>query len=317
MTIFTKKQLFAFLSLGILSISVAEAAAQVLIKNEKNQPMSAALIPPAIWDEIKVLQNKKDHIYKIVVQKKKKNYVLYLLSNQYWKATKIRINVSNGKIQSFTNSFTQDNDDDDDPDEQPGVCPDNSIEFVAISAYPGIGKVNEALKEIAAAAVKNNYKTITLLGEEADAQVYKNWLSCANLKGFYSIGHGTNEELLVGNGEVVSYRFFEQETFNNKYNKTTLLINSCQVFNYPLGSELTFGNAFTISQHKASPGPHAYEYIGGYNNLAIGDSELISACFFKQALSGKDMNYKTLKECVGTKDFYYKSFGISHPGRKM
>jgi len=294
----------------------AFAATQVIVKSAVNgAKLNASRLPLAVSDVIKTAQVKDPTLYKVIAYQYKDHYVIYLLSGKYWKATKIRVNLdANGKLTNLMEPYLGDDQQQSNSEEQPAVCPDNTIQFVVISAYPGVGEVDKAIATVSAAA-KKKYKTMTILSESADAQTYKNWFSCPNLKGFYSIGHGSNSEMIVGNETIVDYSFFEQDEFINKYRGTTVILNSCELFNYPFGPQMMFGNAVTESQYSKNPGPNTYEYMGGYIDLPMSYSELASACFVAKAINGAKMDYLTLKQCIGSMDVHFQGFGLAYPGK--
>ena len=306
---------FMIICVWIFSVTVY-ANPKIIFKRITNptQTYGVKEIPAPIRVYLEQLLEENKILYGVNVYEFDHYYLIYLLSGNTWGIDKIRVIVDGqGKIRTIEKNFqglpfqmakfSRD---------LPIVCPDEQVEFVAISAYPGVGKVNEAMQIVSKAASKR-YKTMTIVTPNADAQVYKNWFACANLKGFYTIGHGSNEEILVGNGEVITYYYFNGAEHNNKFEHTTLVINSCQVFNNPLGSQITFGNSLTASDFDKNPSLHPYQYMGGYINLLMQSSEMSSACFIEKALSGAKMDYATLKSCAAPYDFHYQSFAIAYP----
>lgn len=304
----------------LLSFNANATSPQVIYKDIYNQHQNwkATNMPQAIAKIIRDLETKKTDLYQIVVYKMKDHFLLYQLSNKEWKATKWRIDLDmTGIVKKISASYDgEDNNELEELERQqrPGKCPDESVQFVAISGFPGVGGVNEAIKMVSNTA-KQKYKTMTILDKKADGETYRNWLSCSGLKGFYSVGHGANDSIMVGNGDVVSYKFFANSQLINKYKSATIILNSCQVYNYPFGTEVMYGNAEKFSTFVNNPGPNAYEFMGGHTNLLMEDSELSSACFISQAIMGAKMDYDTLKLCVGKRDFNFKNFGLSQPGR--
>jgi len=310
-------------SIMALASTTAIAAPTILFKDLNNQSkqFAHAAAPKAITNFLQTAETKYPNTSKIIVYKNENHYLIYLLSSKTWEAKKIRLDSdADGKLNNIvynytggindlnlTNKNTKSN------DIQPGVCPDESVQFLAISAYPGVAKVNEAIAIVSEAA-KKQFKTMTILDENADGKTYFNWLSCPNLKGVYSIGHGAPDEMLVGNGDVVSYKFFNQPEMKNKYKNTTVIFNACQVYNYPMGTNVMYGNALQESEYAENPGPNTFEYMGGHVNLLMQVSELSSACFMAKAIEGAKMDYDTLQQCVGDKDFHAKNFGLSNPG---
>lgn len=299
----------------------AQAATKVIFKDiyNKHQAFNATPMPQSIRGVIKKLETKSPDLYQVIVYKMKDHYTLYQLSGKEWSAKKMRIELGpNGEVSKLSESIDDKADRDElndaSKEETKPACPDESVQFVAISAFPGIGGVDQAIKIVSDAA-KQKYKTMTILSEEADGKTYKNWLSCSNLKGFYSIGHGSPDAIMVGNGDIIDYDFFADPTLKNKYKSTTIIFNTCQVYNYPFGTEIMYGNVEYASEYAENPGPNAYLFMGGHTNLLMVSSELSSACFMAQAVMGAKMDYDTLKLCIGKQDLFYRNFGISEPGK--
>ncbi|VVC75468.1 hypothetical protein AQUSIP_07580 [Aquicella siphonis] len=308
----------------LLCSHAAISAPSVLFKDISNTGHSykAGKPPQAVNDVIRDIQSNKPDSYKIIVYKNENHYLLYTLSGKTWDAEKIRVDLdASGKMISLiphyqgglkeltskTNSNPVDAD-------KPGVCPDSNIQFLAISAYPGVAAVNESI-EIVSEAAKKKYKTMTIVDENADGQTYKNWLSCPNLKGVYSVGHGAPDEMIVGKGDVLSYGFFNQPEMMNNFKNTTVVINACEVYNYPIGTNIMYGNAMLASDFLRNPGPNTYEYMGGHTDLLMYSSEKSSACFMAKAIEGAKMDYDTLKQCISDQDIHFQNFGLSNPGR--
>lgn len=307
----------------LLAANNAIAAPSITFKNayDKHQLRAASSLPTAVTSVIKDLEIKTPDLYKIVVYQFHDHYVLTLLSGKYWGITKIRVDLDSAGNMLHVIDPYQENETELKAlkalNDGPAICPNNQVRFVAISSYPTVGDVVKSIDTVYKVASKK-YKTVKILGEkEADAETYKNWLACSNLKGFFSIGHGSNMGIIVGDGEILNYDYFAYDEQAKKLQNTTVVINSCQVYNVPFGSQMTFGNAYTNSQFERDPGPKAYEYVGGYMSLLIGSSEEISACFLVKAMFGAPMDFKILKDCARPYDFYYRDFGISEPGKRF
>jgi hypothetical protein len=323
----TKKIIIGVASLNLLcgaGAACASIAPSIIFKNMNlpNSSATAADLPPAVINYLHEKSLLPKDCSQIAVYQYAKHFVVYFISNAYWGFSKTRLDLdANNTIVNITENYHSNQSEYEmSLTDQPSICPDPSVEFVAISAYPDFGDVSESINRVYQAALKKyHHNVVKILGDEADGQTYKNWLSCPNLKGFYSIGHGNEEEIMVGHHDLVPYYFFLREKqFTNKYQHTTLLFNSCLVYNFPFGSELVFGNVLRQTDHfKPFPGtgPKAYQFIGGVTNLAMNDSERTSACFLEHALNGAPMDYTNFQTCVGIADFYYQDFGISYPGK--
>lgn len=304
---------------------VCFATPRVLLKNADNIKENIAIttLPTAINTFIKNIILKQPDLYQMVVYQFNHYDVIYLLSGKYWSVQKIRINLDGqNNITSVINPYQSNAKEtkivlNGMQAPQYPACPDPSVQFVAISAYPDLGNVKKAIETVYAAASKQ-YKSVEILGNTATAENYTAWLSCPNLKGFYSIGHGDNTEIFVANGESIPYIIFHDKQFTYKYldSHTILAFNSCDVFNNPFGTEMGFGNAYTVTDYAINPGPLPAVFLGGYLELLIGASENTSSCFIVQGLSGKKMDYATLQDCVNG-DFYYGDFGLSYPSQNF
>lgn len=328
MTQYTYNRLFnlSFLAISLISTNVI-ASPVILIKDmqDTRHTLKSTAMPSALNGVIKKIEAENPDLYKIIVYKSQNHFILYLLSGKTWSAETIRVDLDkSGNIINMINHYsaglktlkpslaTSDSAANDSSES----CPDAKVQFLVISAYPYVAAVNDSIAIVSEAA-KKKYNTMTILDEKADGQTYRNWLSCPNLKGIYSIGHGTPEGIFVGNGDLVSYDFFNQPNMKNKYKNTTVIINACQVYNYPLGSTIMFGNAQEASEFSENPGPNAYEFMGGHINLLMRVSERSSACFTAKAIEGAKMDYETLKQCIGTKNIHFQNFGLSNPGRYL
>lgn len=301
-----------FFILVFLSFNVFSSPS-ILFKNTDN----AKKMPSILRNMINDIAIKNPEVNQAIVYPFQDHYVIYLLSAKSWRVSKIRVDLdSAGAVKSLIPSYQETADELQNFKNDHAVCPDNNVEFVAMSAFSDVGHVKQAVDAVYQAALKR-YHAIEILGPTATGQAYENWLACPNLKGFYSIGPGDNYELIVGNGDVVTYNYFQSDDLVRKYSKTTLILNSPFVYNFPFGSELTFGNSMSKSDFISSPGPQAYELIAGYSDLLIGPSEDASACMATKAIDGAIMDTKLLQNCIGTQNLYYKTFQISESGKIM
>lgn len=307
------------LPIVMLSLATTTYAAPVVIFKESLHPTERNLrmpTSPALNKLIQSIKDQNNNALKIIVYKQGNEVMIYTLSGTNWgmKKTKVQLdtvgNITN-VIDNYTGDMNQSPKNTRTLSKERSVCPDESIQFLVISAFPGVGEVNRAIKTVSAAASKK-FKTMTILNENADGKTYKNWLSCSNLKGIYSIGHGSPDEIMVGNGDLISYDFFNQPHMKNKYKNTTVIFNACQVYNYPMGTSVIYGNNMFASNYAQDPGTNAHEFIGGHTNLLMEYSELSSACFMVKALEGAKMNYDTLKQCIGKRDIHFQNFGLSN-----
>lgn len=307
--------LTTFSSIMLLTSTAAMATPTVTFK-DVNNPTRSTYIPHALNTLIQDVQNENSNAYKIIVYKNENHYILYVLSGTTWEAKKIRADFdTTGKMTNLIHNYSGGlNELKPLTESKAGTCPDTSVEFLAISAYPGVAAVNTSIATVSQAANKK-FKTMTILSNHADGKTYKNWLSCPNLKGIYTIGHGAPDEMIVGNDDILRYDFFNQPEMKNKYKNTTVVFNACQVYNYPMATSVMYGNATSATEFTNSPGPNALEYMGGHTNLLMYSSETSSACFLVKAMDGEKMDYDTLKKCIGNQDIHFQNFGLSNPGQ--
>ena len=66
---------------------------------------------------------------------------------------------------------------------------------------------------------------------KATVENYENYLMCPQLKGFYNVGHGANNDILLTDGVLTKNYFI---TYRNTKKHTVILFNSCDTFNDPL-----------------------------------------------------------------------------------
>lgn len=316
------KRLFPRIVISLLAtlfVSInAFSAPSILFKHAgSSQKNTVNALPSVLKDVIANIEVKNPDLSKIIVYQFDDHYVLYLLSAKTWGVSKVRVDVDSvSGVKNIISLYRESDAEWKSMTHAASVCPDNNIQFVAISAFPEVGHVKQDVDAVYEAA-KKRYHAIEVLGDVANGETYENWMSCPNLKGFYSIGPGDNYELIVGNGDVVSWNFLQASELEKAYRDTTFILNSPFVYNFPFGSQLTFGRAMSKTDFALDPGPTAHELVAGYADLVIGTSEDVSACFAKKALAGARMNNVTLNACIGGLDFYYKNFQISEPGKVM
>lgn len=159
-----------------------------------------------------------------------------------------------------------------------GVCPDSRVDFVVASpVYSDIPSTKTALDQIAKLARAKGYHVARLFDAMATKNTYKNYLNCKGLKAFVSIGHGSNQSILLYDG-VLSGRYFEFLPENRRVlSHAVVEFNSCNVFNDPLSYDMI--NFAAVKR-----------FLGGNTALIIGYSELVTQCFWSKALSGINLN---------------------------
>ncbi len=178
-------------------------------------------------------------------------------------------------------------------------CLDSQADFVVASdLYTQIPSVKSALDDVAQKATEKGYHVVKLYDQGATVMNYEKYLDCPQMKGFFSIGHGSPDGILVEDGMLTSDFFDSMKHLMRK--KTVVEFNSCEVFNDPLKSSVING-------------AQARKYVGGKTTLWIGTSEPASACFWDKALNHKDLK-KSLNQCVADND-PTDTYGIGGHGK--
>ncbi|MFN7094787.1 MAG: hypothetical protein ACK4M7_05420, partial [Burkholderiales bacterium] len=273
------------ISLCILSFtsyatSISFLANHTFSSTEKSLVIQALdkQINPALYRDIK--------IQILIPELGTKQFLVFLLNKDSY-CVEIDKLILNDKYQAISlirnyNNFTEN-------EVIPGTnsitysCPNKEVEFVvATPLYQEISTARQSINEVADLARGAGLTVVQLLDKDATITNYLNYLSCPNLKGFYSIGHGMNRGIMLHDGFLMAKKINEVLKNELEY-KTIVEFNSCQVFNNPL-KEATIDEA------------HAQKFVGGINNLSIGTSELSSSCFWNQAFNGKSLT-PALAEC--------------------
>ncbi|MBV8802915.1 MAG: hypothetical protein JO131_08155 [Gammaproteobacteria bacterium] len=237
----------------------------------------------------------------VIYKNKKPDYLLvYLFSakNYSFTVTKIQLN-ENYQVQSIISNYQlQTEDDANQPTITAPVCPDNSIEFVSSTPADTITTAKAAVENVYNDALAHHYKAVKLLGAEATVASYQNWFACPNLKGFFNIGHGDKNEIVLADGYLKA-KFFAGVEHGKLKEKAVVLFNSCQVDNPPLKPSIVESS-------------DAQKYAGGVTNLLIGPSESASQCFWAKAFNDEGMT-KAIEVCNQQYD-PSDQFGISGHG---
>lgn len=178
------------------------------------------------------------------------------------------------------------------------VCPDKKTEIVVATPVPDYPTAKAAINYVFDQSQAKGYKTVKLLGEEANTKAYMNYMVCPKLKGFYNVGHGSTSGILLADG-VLSNTAFQTLLKDKLREHVVVLFNSCQVDNDPLKSSIT---------EQAD----AQKYAGGISNLRIGPSEEASKCFWDAGFAREKLTLamKTCNEKYDDKD----NFGIGGHG---
>jgi len=199
--------------------------------------------------------------------------LVYLLSAKTYQfsVTKIKINDKYQMISVTPSYHLQKNDFAQQPIARRArsACPDESVEFVAATPVSDYPTAKDAVDHVSEAAKAKGYSTVVLYDDDASIESYSNWLSCPKLKGFFNVGHGNSDGILLSDG-VLSHDFFTNDIPKQLSEKTVVVFNSCEVDNDPLKSSVV-------------EDADAQKYAGGVTELEIGPSESASKCFWDAA----------------------------------
>jgi hypothetical protein len=237
----------------------------------------------------------------VIYKNTKPDYLLvYLLSAKDYSFTVTRIQLDqNYHVQSIIPNYQlQASDDASQPATSTPVCPDNTIEFISSTPVDTIATAKEGVENVYNDALAHHYKAVKLLGAEATVASYQNWFACPKLKGFFNIGHGNQNEIVLADGYLKS-RFFATTEHNKLVEKAVVLFNSCEVDNSPLKPSIVESS-------------NAQKYAGGITNLLIGPSESASQCFWSKAFNSEGMT-NAIQDCNQQFD-PADQFGISGHG---
>lgn len=177
-------------------------------------------------------------------------------------------------------------------------CPDEAVEFVSATPVDSYPTAKAAILFAAHEAKLYGYHVKILLGSEATTSNYINYLSCPFLKGFYNVGHGENDGILLDDG-ILSSDMIAEQLKKVLSEHVVVLFNSCMVFNNPLRDAV-------IVDAKAQ------KYTGGITSLRIGPSELASRCFWESAFKQFPLDF-SIQFCNKIEDIE-DQFGIGGTG---
>lgn len=158
-------------------------------------------------------------------------------------------------------------------------CPDPDMQVVSGTPVPDITTAGAAINNVTSEASAYGFKSFALLGKDATAKNYLSYLNCPALKGFYNVGHGSENGIWLDDG-VLSSAAISAELKGKLHTHTVVVFNSCEVFRNPLKKALIWDAG-------------AQKYVGGYTSLLIGPSELASQCFWNSSFAKKSMTVST------------------------
>lgn len=237
--------------------------------------------------------------------------IVYLLSSRYKSFELYRINLtSQFTVESVINNYKLQ---DVDQSQTPGYrasfkpkCPDKTVQFVIGNNFTGDESVETEVQKVYQLAKSNGYKPVLMDTNNSDGpqptiQAYENWLSCPNVKGFYNESHGSEEGILLTDGDF-TYDLVNKDLVS-KLNGKVVLFDSCVTFHNPLLASMT----------DAASG-NAQQYIAGLIYLPFGASERTASCFWAEAFNHQDLNADMLADCSNKNGLDPKGFGITGNG---
>lgn len=237
--------------------------------------------------------------------------VVYMLSNQYKSFETVRINLS--KQLTVTSVDNQYHVTDADRAQLTAYatksapsCPDTSVEFVVGNSFTGDSSVENEVQTVYQLAKDKGYNPILLdvnntSGPQPTIQAYENWMSCPKVRGFYNESHGSNEEILLSDGDF-TYKIIN-DNLQKDLKNDVVLFDSCETFNKPL---LT-----TMLKPKLAD---SQQYIAGIVALPFGSSERTASCIWTAALNGGELTQDLVNDCSKKNSLKINSFKIKGNG---
>jgi hypothetical protein len=168
------------------------------------------------------------------------------------------------------------------------VCPASAsnVNFVVSSYYysekddgpaPPAIATSPSLDEIVASAKAAGYNVKTLFDKDATAQNILNYLSCPNVKLYHDTGDGAPEDIETSTGWLSSADM--DKYLKNKLQGKVIKFNDCSVAD----------KKDPKSVEKIIMKNGAQAFIGGVTLIETITTDQAAACFWHQALQGKNM----------------------------
>ncbi len=221
-------------------------------------------------------------------------YFILLASNKNYSFSVNKIFIKNNKIDEIIENYIFTKQDlktiSAKYNEYVPQCPDEKVDFVIASeAYNDNYLYNSSVKpvidDVYKLALNHNFKTIELLDKKATVNAYLDYLSCKNLKGFFSIGHGLPDSIMLADG-LLDYTLVDKH-LKDKLSGVALLLNSCCVHGGDNSACIRNDHPLKDSLINIAK---VQKFIGGYNPLEIIPSENTSKCFWHRAFDGAPLN---------------------------
>lgn len=237
--------------------------------------------------------------------------IVYLLSNHYKSFAAIRINLTKTfTVASIMRNYritTQDQ------MQSPSYahpmvpkCPDDNVQFVIGNNFDGDHSVERNVKKVYRLAEQMGYHPFLMDTNNSDGpqptvSAYENWLSCPNVKGFYNESHGSNEGILLFDGDF-NYELIAKDLVD-KLKHDVVLFDSCETFRDPL-----------LNAIKDKQEGNVQQYIAGFINLPFGASERTASCFWLAAINQEKLTQALINTCSDQSGLERNAFRIAGNG---
>jgi hypothetical protein len=185
-------------------------------------------------------------------------------------------------------------------------CPDESVQFVIGNNFTGDESVEKEVQKVYQMAKDNGYNPFLMdtnnsAGPQPTVESYENWLSCANVKGFYNESHGFNQGIVLSDDDFL-YTVVDKDLVE-KMQHDVVLFDSCDTFQDPLLSAMT----------KKNEGD-SQDYIAGIIPLPFGSSERTAACIWENAFKHQPLTQKLIEVCAAKFGLAIDAFRIADNG---
>lgn len=275
------------------AIALANVNSISLLSNPKDKNLPTEVIINIVKNNINSPSANKAKVQVVYNNQNKPDYLLaFLLPEKSYSVTITKIKIDgNLKVVSVSPNYHLTKEDLKQQasarlNKRNFTCPDSSINFVVGTAYDDFPTAVEAVNKAYDQANSSGYTAKKLLGVEASVENYLNLLSCPNLKGFYSIGGGSEEGILVSDG-FVTFENINDE-LKGKLTNTVVVFNTGHVWRDPMKKSIVIE-------------ANAQKYVAGISDMWVGPSEQATLCFWDAAFKGQSMS-NALISCNETHD---------------
>lgn len=176
-----------------------------------------------------------------------------------------------------------------------GVCPDESIQFIAFC--PNQNELELSItNEVADTAEAHGLVTKRLLVADATRTNYLNYMACPNLIGNFYDGDA-NPYLITTNDGSISASDMSNVRFRGKVTNYWL---ACEAYNDPMKSAVLTSAS-------------TQKYAAGINDLIVGPSDRTAACAMISAIQGDQLS-SSFESCKTTNDNTADQWGYGGSG---